>query len=194
MKQHSIDHRVDSASLRPREPILARVSEPGSGRVKQLLEWSDTLSVGVATIDEQHKGLVAMLNEINEGIQGGWGRKARDEVLAKLVEYTVIHFATEESLMKIAGYPEEAAHIRRHENLIQMVEQYITKYNEDPSASNYDLLFFLRRWLVEHIQKDDKLLGQYLVQRGVVGDAQTSKPFFTRIKEWLGKISFMQSR
>ena len=160
---------LESAAARAKEPISARMLEPSSGRIRQMLAWSDDLSVGIAIIDEQHKGLLAMLNQINEGIRGGWAKKAREEVLAKLVEYAVIHMATEENLMKEAGYPAEEEHIQHHKNLIEMVGDYIDKYNQNPSTSSYELLFFLRRWLVDHTQKDDKLLGQYLVKQGVTG-------------------------
>ena len=101
-----------------------------------------------------------MLNEISEGINGGWGKDARTDVLAKLVEYTLVHFATEEDLMQLVHYPDEGAHKAYHQNLIETVQNYIKKYDEDPNASNYDLLFFLKKWLIEHILKNDKRLGR----------------------------------
>lgn len=167
------------------EPVSARTRESTSARMKTFVEWSDALSIGVETIDEQHKSLVAMLNEMYEGINGGWGRKARDEVLDKLVSYTVVHFETEESLMEASNYPEEKEHKQRHAKLIQMVGEYIEKYNEDPNASNYDLLFFLKRWLVDHIQRDDKLLGQHLLKKGVANSlGENIRALLSRIKNW----------
>ena len=168
-----------------KEPSSARIGEAPSIRAKTFIEWSDSFSIGVQTVDEQHKGLVAMLNEINDGINGGWGKQARDEVLNKLVEYTVVNFNTEESLMTISNYSGLAAHKQHHEQLIAMVKEYLAKYEKDPSASNYDLLFFLKRWLVEHIMKDDKAMGEYLVKQGV-GKTGTSSSWFARIKQWLG--------
>jgi len=152
---------------------------------KDFIEWSDALSVGVKEIDDQHKGLAAMVNELNEGIKGGWGKEARDEVLTRLIEYTKVHFATEESLMTISNYPGVEAHRQQHHNLIDMVGDYIRKYNENPNASNYDFLFFLKRWLVEHIMKDDKALGEYLVKRGTVNAAQ-SHSFLGWLKKLFG--------
>lgn len=186
------------------EPTTTPTQEPASSRRSELrasrpnesvsalgrgnfIEWSDALSIGVKTIDDQHKGLVAMVNEISEGIKGGWGKEARDAVFVKLVEYTVVHFATEESLMNISNYPGEATHKQHHENLVKTVQQYIKKYQEDPSASNYDLLFFLKRWLVEHILKDDKAMGEYLVKKGVVKLENARQPsFLGKLKKWLG--------
>lgn len=132
----------------------------------QEIEWSDTLSVGVTEIDDQHKELIKMLNELNKAIHGGWGKEARKEVINKLVEYTRIHFTTEESVMSIAGYPDVEVHKKQHHNLILSVNEYIKKYEENPDASSYDLLFFLKKWLTEHIVKSDKALANYLVKNG----------------------------
>ncbi|MCP5424528.1 MAG: hemerythrin family protein [Gammaproteobacteria bacterium] len=153
--------------------------------MKPFIEWSDSLSVGVQQIDEQHKELVSMVNKVNEGISGGWGKEARDEILTRLVEYTRIHFATEESLMDISKYPEQKSHKHRHDDLINMVGQHLKKYEEDPNASNYDLLFFLKKWLVDHIMKDDKKLGAYLVKKGLSTGTEHMS-FFTKIKKMFG--------
>lgn len=168
-----------------KEPTSVRLKEPASVVSQNFIEWSDSLSIGVKEIDEQHKGLAGMVNEMSEGIKGGWGKEARDEVLTRLVEYTKVHFATEESLMTISNYPGAHTHKRQHEQLIDMVGSYIKKYNEDPSASNYDLLFFLKRWLVEHIMKDDKAMGDYLVKHGAVSQGQR-ETFFGRMKKLFG--------
>lgn len=134
--------------------------------MQEFIEWSDALSVGVKEIDNQHKKLINMINELNTAIQGGWGKEARKDVIDKLVEYTRVHFATEESVMSIAGYPDVEAHKKQHENLILMVNDYVKKYEQDPDTSSYDLLFFLKKWLTEHIIKTDKRLGGYLVKTG----------------------------
>lgn len=153
--------------------------------MKDFIEWSDTLSVGVDEIDEQHKGLAAMVNEMSVAIEGGWGKEARDQILVRLIEYTRVHFATEESLMSISSYAGLKAHKKQHENLIEIVKSYIKKYNEDPNASSYDLLFFLKKWLVDHIMKDDKAMGDYLVK---VGAAKTKSKARKSLLGWLGSL------
>lgn len=86
--------------------------------------------------------------------------------------------------MTISNYPGAHNHKRQHEQLIDMVGSYIKKYNEDPSASNYDLLFFLKRWLVEHIMKDDKAMGDHLVKHGTI-KSEHRETLFGRIKSCL---------
>ncbi|CDI03826.1 putative hemerythrin-like protein [Candidatus Competibacter denitrificans Run_A_D11] len=156
-----------------KEPTLTRMQESVSSLKKDFIEWSDALSVGVEEVDQQHKGLAQMVNELNGAIHGGWGKETRDDIIVKLLEYTRVHFATEESLMSISNYPHLKEHKKQHENLIDIVKAYVKKYNENPEASNYEFLFFLKRWLVEHIMKDDKLMGEYLIKTGSV---KTKKP------------------
>lgn len=134
--------------------------------MQEFIEWSDALSVGVTEIDDQHKELIKMINELNKAIHGGWGKEARKKVIDKLVEYTRVHFTTEESVMSIAGYPDVEAHKKKHHDLILAVKEYIKKYEQNPDASSYDLLFFIKKWLTEHIIKSDKASGDYLIKKG----------------------------
>jgi hemerythrin len=54
------------------------------------------------------------------------------------------------------------------------------QYEEYPDKSSYDLVFFLNTWLAEHIMKDDKLLGEYLVKKGLSMEA-AQKSWFKRV-------------
>lgn len=134
--------------------------------MKEFVAWSETLDSGVKEIDDQHKTLVNMLNTLNEAIHGGWGKEARREVIDKLIEYTKVHFAMEEGLMDSSNYPNSKAHKRQHEELIVMLKEHVRQYEQNSDTSSYNLIFFLKRWLTEHIMRDDKLLGKYLVKSG----------------------------
>ena len=52
-----------------KEPTSVRIKDSFPIK-KDFIEWSDALSVGVQEIDDQHKGLAAMVNEMSEGIKG----------------------------------------------------------------------------------------------------------------------------
>lgn len=132
-----------------------------------LIEWLPHLMTGVSVIDSQHQGIAAILGEIRDGINEGQGQKVESQGFAKLIESTVDHFRTEESLMQEHGYHEKDHHARIHVMLIAMLEYYLEKYNKDQNASNADLLAFLRDWLIEHILIDDKPFGDFLLAKGV---------------------------
>jgi len=135
--------------------------------MEKLIQWSDELSVGIQEIDEQHKLLVKMLNELNEAIQGGRGKEVRMELFNKLVEYTRVHFAVEESLMRLLDYPHYEDHKKEHEELTGQLFKEIDRFHTMPDTSNYELLFFLKRWLTHHIMKADKAYEKFFISKGV---------------------------
>lgn len=69
------------------------------------VEWSEELSVGIPQVDGEHQNLVKCLNLLDEAIKKGKGTRIMGEILSQLVEYTVIHFESEEKLMRDSEYP-----------------------------------------------------------------------------------------
>jgi len=63
------------------------------------------LSVNIQSIDEQHKKLVALVNNLNDAMSSGKGQLIMGKILDDLVAYTKTHFATEERLMTTHTYP-----------------------------------------------------------------------------------------
>ena len=65
-----------------------------------VLKWSESLSVEVASIDEQHKRLIGLINSFYEDLNLGSSKEKMLELIKALKEYTVYHFSTEERYMK----------------------------------------------------------------------------------------------
>lgn len=134
---------------------------------EKLIEWSDSLSVGIQEIDEQHKVLVDLLNKLHDAIIHMHGNDAAKEILGQLYEYTKIHFAVEESLMRILGYPDYDEHKEHHELLIKQVQQLSNKLDKEGHSISFELLHFLKMWLTKHIMEEDKLYTPHFLTRGV---------------------------
>jgi hemerythrin len=132
-----------------------------------LFTWSKDYAVGVKSLDSQHTNLFAILNELLEAMAAGKGQSVAGELLRKLVSYTKEHFATEERLMELAHYPALAAHREHHRALTQQVGDFMTRFEKGDGAVNLDLLEFLRAWLKNHIQREDKEYGPWLNDHGV---------------------------
>jgi len=86
--------------------------------MSKFIEWSNEISVGIEEIDAQHRVLVDLLNEIHEAIQQGRTLEVTKGIVDRLDEYTRVHFAVEESLMRILHYPDYERHKEEHEKLI----------------------------------------------------------------------------
>ncbi|MDJ0806841.1 MAG: bacteriohemerythrin [Gammaproteobacteria bacterium] len=145
-----------------------------------LLSWSDELSVGIQEIDEQHKVLVALLNDLHNAVLSRHGREAVGPILGRLAEYTRIHFAVEESLMRILDYPRYEEHKEEHVSLIKEVNELHRKFNDEGLNISMNLLHFLKDWLGEHIIHSDRDYGPFFLSRG----AKTS----WKSKSWLKRL------
>ncbi len=121
-----------------------------------LLAWNNSYSVGVKTIDQQHSGLFAIVNELHTAMMKGQAKTVIGPLLDKLLKYTVEHFAFEESMMAAANYPGLATHRAHHADLTRQVKDFMTRYKRGDSALNIELLRFLSNWLTQHIQHEDK--------------------------------------
>ncbi|MDE2371936.1 MAG: hemerythrin family protein [Burkholderiales bacterium] len=132
-----------------------------------IMPWSDMLSVGVASIDEQHQILVGILNELADSLQAGIDDWDESVALTKLVDYTESHFAFEEGLMRRVGYPGVDAHEQEHRLLFQQVAELMTRSTAGERVGTQALLVFLRDWLTTHIMGTDRALGLSLNRMGM---------------------------
>jgi hemerythrin len=133
-----------------------------------LLEWNENLSVGVPSVDTQHKKLLGMLNELYDAMQTGNSQAVLGNVLKELADYTVYHFQYEESLFAQTGYREAPEHKEEHDALTKMVRQLKQKYEAGarPTLSE-EALNLLRKWLFLHITGSDRKFGPHLTSMGV---------------------------
>lgn len=133
-----------------------------------LLAWDKTkYSVGIESIDEQHKKLINILNDLHDAMKEGKGREQINKTLSDLIEYTKTHFAYEEDLMKIHKYGGDISHKKDHSELIKAINQFQKRLNEGSITLTIEVKDFLRNWLLDHIGKRDKELGQFLASKDV---------------------------
>ena len=125
------------------------------------------MSVGVHVLDEDHKKLIAMINELHAAMLAGHSNEVVGSVLRRLANYTVEHFQREEKLFAETGYPGAAGHKREHEKLKAQVMAEIQKFQVGTTGLGMETLAFLRDWLKHHIQECDQAYSAHLNSRGV---------------------------
>jgi hemerythrin len=131
------------------------------------VEWSNELSVGIEEIDAQHKVLVDLLNQIHEAIQQRHGAQATGEIIQRLGEYTRVHFAVEESLMRILHYPDYERHKEQHDKLIEQLNELRAKLDSGRGSTSFELAHFLKVWLTKHIMEADKRYTKHFLDQGI---------------------------
>jgi hemerythrin len=131
-----------------------------------LVKWSNDFSVNIAEVDDQHKKLVRMINELHEAMKLGKGREILDRILNNMVDYAKVHFATEERLMKQYSYPGYLNHKAEHDLFVKKVSEFYEEFQQG-RISAIDVMNFLKDWLVKHILGSDKKYGPFLNSKGV---------------------------
>ncbi len=130
------------------------------------IQWSDTLSVSVPTIDEQHKRLIAIVNDIHATVVAGAERTALNRIFDELISYTVYHFRTEEEFFEKFHYADRELHKTQHNELTQKALELQETYQQGSATVSYEVLDFLHDWLVTHIIGSDRQFGRFLAARG----------------------------
>lgn len=138
-----------------------------------LITWSDSLSVGVRIIDEQHKVLVDTLNELHAAMMKGKAKEVTGPILGSLIAYTRDHFLHEEGMLAKAGYAGLEAHKAQHRELTRKVESYLQRFERGDITLNLHLMHFLRDWLTIHIQRADRAYVPTLLAQEAVHPENT---------------------
>lgn len=132
------------------------------------ITWSDEFSVGIESIDEQHKKLVNMIITLHDAIADGRASEVLDEIFNSLLDYTNYHFSYEDELFEKYDYPDAENHKKEHAELKRQVTQHRARLaTGDRFMSEILLLKFIQDWLVNHIMKTDMKFAPFFILKGV---------------------------
>lgn len=146
------------------------------------IKWTSALEIGIPVIDAQHHRIVEYINQV-EQVQKSHSKAELLDVLDELVDYTISHFAFEESLMEEAGYPFANAHSKVHRLFAKRVEAFQKRARAGEDITE-ELLHVLKAWLVNHIQRDDQDYSADVK----ANMAQATKRAKARKGSWFGRL------
>ena len=132
-----------------------------------LIEWQTSFNVGVNIIDEQHKLLVNMINDLYTALQTREERAVLEKMIGRLSVYATIHFAHEEHCFERFAYPQAESHIQTHDVYEGQVCQFEQDFKAGKQELSMEVLNFLSHWLVTHITQADREFGPFLNARGI---------------------------
>lgn len=115
--------------------------------------WSDDLDTGIEVIDTQHRQIVEFINRLEAAQVVKDSGKTR-QVVDACYDYTLSHFAFEESLLDEAGYVHSKPHKRMHKLFSRKIGEYQQRLEEGHDVAE-ELHDMLARWLLTHIRRDD---------------------------------------
>ena len=118
-------------------------------------------------MDDQHGILMDTMNELRLAVVRGLGREQVSEVLDRLIEFTRMHFWSEEQLLEQYNFPGIADHRSEHQRLLAQILQSAHRVQHGDKMQMRPLLCFLREAYAEHIEGMDREYGPWLNERGV---------------------------
>jgi len=131
------------------------------------LEWKDDYSVNVRTIDDQHKQLFRMVNELHAAMKEGRGKTIIADLIGRLEEYTNYHFLTEEGLMVKCGYRDIESHRKEHFFFRNRIAMFRSDLEDGQFALTLDVKEFLSTWLKNHVKGTDRLYMECMSSKGI---------------------------
>jgi len=128
-----------------------------------LVTWSPTYAVGVKIIDDQHKGLLNLVNDMYNHVadDGKSEQLYFQKIIQEAVKYVKVHFATEERILRATNYKGYAEHKREHDAFILTVVDNIRAF-EAGRQNLISFTHFLKDWILTHIAIMDKQYFEYL--------------------------------
>ncbi len=134
------------------------------------IRWQNNLSVGIEMIDKQHQQWIAHYNDIVESITSQQNKTQVSKTLGFLIDYTEVHFATEEKHMAANSYPGLPEHKAKHDGLRATLGSLVKEFEEEGATTQLSEAIdtFLGHWLIRHIQEVDSRFGDFVKEKKIV--------------------------
>ncbi len=159
------------------------------------LVWNDGLSVGVDSIDADHKKLLSLIAELSEAIASGHANEVLENIFLQLEKYVVIHFTREEALMRKCNYPDLENHIKQHQAFIKKVPELKNKLlTADSIKVSQEVNLFLYNWLMNHIVDEDLNFAQQVYEYGLSDNKQDKSSLLRCVIDWLSRYFTLNIR
>jgi hemerythrin-like metal-binding protein len=129
--------------------------------------WDEGLETGVETMDGDHRLMVSVVNALEDALGRGADRPAVEESLRRLLEFTAVHFRSEEAMMRVHGYPELGSHAEEHTRLLPQLDLIATASLSEDAGRAIDLVASLRTWLTSHIKSMDQPFASWCAGKGL---------------------------
>ena len=119
------------------------------------IHFTEDMVLGVAQMDDQHRKLIDMINELHAASQEGRDREGVIRTLHAMNNYIDLHFMAEELVMEECGYEGLEDHRKQHRAFVAKVREFSAKFQTGNEIVPAELLAYLADWLINHIKGED---------------------------------------
>lgn len=131
---------------------------PIERRPDEWASWDASMSVGIGTIDEHHRYLFDLINDLFDVVRHKRGAREVARLLKALEAYTKVHFRAEEQMMIRYGFEGIHRQEAQHHAFEEKLGEFYEELHANPLITQFDVLSYLRGWLVHHIKEEDTQL------------------------------------
>lgn len=118
--------------------------------------------VGEKSIDAEHDLQMQLLDSLSQAIQRGGELSPMKYILEQFIEFSDMHFLSEQLVMRLHGYPGYEPHLEEHTRLMKKVREIRANLMRGENEPSLVLVKELRDWLIEHIATEDAAFGTFL--------------------------------
>ncbi len=129
--------------------------------------WNENFSVGVREMDEQHKKLIGMINELIERDHLTDDSETIFDVLTKMTNYALNHFEEEEQYMIKYNYSDYYIHKDLHSKFKDQVITFCKDTKAHKESIPTEIFSYLRTWLINHILETDMAYKSFFNEKGL---------------------------
>lgn len=131
-----------------------------------VISWKDCYTVHVESIDNQHKTIMRLINDLYHILTEGTDQDV-DQAISELSVYTKEHFEYEESFLKKYHYPFFDAHQEEHLDFFRSVERIKKEMVSLGKTGRKRLIDFMVNWLQNHIVNEDRQYISFMLKHGI---------------------------
>lgn len=140
------------------DPKKSVTLPPLPPRAHTWVAWDESLSVGIDTIDEHHRYLFDLINDLYEVVSHKGGAREVARLVKSTDIYAKVHFRTEEKMMQHYGYAGINLQEQQHHEFEAKIREFYEELHLNPLVAQFDVLSYLRDWLIQHIRIEDAKL------------------------------------
>jgi hemerythrin-like metal-binding protein len=131
-----------------------------------LIAWREEFSIGIPSVDYEHKGMIRMINQLHEELSAAPSRETVSDFLGEIHALISAHFALEEKEMREMAYDAFDDHKDDHERLLDEIRDIMDDFEADESGDYAEELGRrLEAWFTEHFRTKDARLHRFLKDR-----------------------------
>ena len=141
------------------------------------IEWKESHRIGVEKLDEDHRHLLDLANELHAGIARSHGDGGFEDVVDELrtmlhvldglIDYATDHFASEEECMLEHDCPDYAEMKQAHEQFMSLAQDLRRAFDEGRALSSQEILESIKEWFETHVLGLDMRFGEFVNRLGI---------------------------